>query len=71
MSSSYSSFISSFTDGFFVDCNPFRYLCICPIVVWIDFGRCFLTAFAVTPENVVNRKLFIEFIEVFTHCQIP
>jgi hypothetical protein len=34
---------------------PFQIVCICPIAVDIDFGRCFLIALLVRPGNDVNR----------------
>ena len=41
-------------------------LCICPIVVWIDFGRCFRTPSAVNPGNEVSQLLLIALISVVT-----
>ena len=41
-------------------------LCICPIVVWINFGRCFRTLAAVSPGNDVNQLLLIAQINVVT-----
>ena len=51
-----SSFIISLIVGF-VDLIPFLIICKWPIVVDIDFGRCFLIAALVKPGNDVNQSL--------------
>ena len=60
-SSMISSAVTTFVDRMFC-----RTLCIWPIVVWIDFGRCFRTPFAVNPGNVVSQLLLIARINVVT-----
>ena len=41
-------------------------LCMWPIVVCIDFGRCFLTPSAVSPGNEVSQLLLMARISVVT-----
>ena len=41
-------------------------LCMCPIVVWIDFGRCFLMPSVVSPGNDDSQLLLIAPINVVT-----
>jgi hypothetical protein len=41
-------------------------MCICPIVVDIAFGRCFLIALLVIPGNDVSQLLFIALQSVLT-----
>jgi hypothetical protein len=64
-SGSISSFMISFTVGF-VDLIPLRIICMCPIAVDIDFGRCFLIALLVSPRNKVSQSLSIALHSVLT-----
>ena len=42
-----------------VDCNPCLLLFRCPIVVFIDFSRCFLISFSVRPGQVFRKPCLI------------
>jgi hypothetical protein len=61
-----SSSIISFTVGVFVGLIPFLIICMCPIVVDIDFGRQFLIALLVNPGNEVNQSLSMALHSVLT-----
>jgi hypothetical protein len=52
--------------GFVVDQMPFLIMCMCPIVVDINFGRCILIALLVRPGNDVSQSLSIAWHSVFT-----
>ena len=41
-------------------------LCMCPIVVWIDLGKCLRTPSDVSPGNDVSQLLLIARISVVT-----
>jgi hypothetical protein len=62
---SISSFMMSLIDGF-VDLIPFLIICMCPIDVDMDFGRCFLIALLVSPGNDVSQSLSIALQSVLT-----
>jgi hypothetical protein len=64
-SGSISSFMISFTVGL-VDLIPFLIICMCPIVVDIDFGRCFLIALLVNQGKDVNQSLSMALQSVLT-----
>ena len=47
---------SSVSGGFsLADCNTCLLMCRCPIVVLIDFSRCFLMSFSVRPVQVFRK----------------
>ena len=48
-----------FSVGLLVDLIPFLAICMCPIVVNIDSGRCFHTALLVRPGYEVNQSLLM------------
>ena len=54
-------FYSRYVSGGFslVDCNPCLLLCRCPIVVFLDFSRCFLMSFSVRPGHVFRKSCLI------------
>jgi hypothetical protein len=53
--------------GLFVGLIPFLIIiCMCPIVVDIDFGRCFLIALLVNPGKEVNQSLSMALQSVLT-----
>ena len=50
----------SVSEGFYlVDCNPCLLMCRCPIVVFLDFSRCFLMIFSVRPGQVLSKHFLI------------
>ena len=55
-----------FSVGLLVDLIPFLAICMCPIVVNIDSGRCFLTALLVRQGDEVNQSLLMALHSVFT-----
>ena len=42
-----------------VDCNSSIFLCRCPIVVFLDFSRCFLMSFSVRPGQVFRKPCLV------------
>ncbi len=50
--------------GLRVERIPCRIRCMCPMMVWLDLGRNFLTALDVRPGNVMNHPLSIAFVHV-------
>ena len=42
-----------------VDSNPCLLMCTCPIVVFLDFSRCFLISFSVRPGQVLRKPCLI------------
>jgi hypothetical protein len=54
------------TVGLFVGLIPFLIICMCPNVVDIDFGRCFLMALLVNSGKVVNQSLSMALQSVLT-----
>jgi hypothetical protein len=55
----------SLIDGF-VDLIHILIICMCPIVVDIDFGRCFLIELLVNSEKEVNQSLSMALQRVLT-----
>ena len=44
-----------------VDCNPCLLMCRCPIVVSLDFSKCFLMIVSVRPGHVFRKPYLISF----------
>ena len=46
--------------GFYlVDCSPFLLMCMCTIVVFLDFSRFFLMNFSVRPGHILRKPCLI------------
>ena len=50
----------------FVDQITFLIMCMCPIAIDIDLGRCFLNALLVRPGNEVSQSLSMALQSILT-----